>query len=190
MRTLSTALRHPRIHAWARRYLNPWVTHLGLAGGRVSPIGLLYHVGRRTGLPYATPLAIHRHGDDLFIPLTYGPASRWCLNVQASGACRVRLRGREFAACRPRIVGRGALPGRLRTAYRMIGLEQFLELRVEGLPQPIPTGAGDEPAPADPPHDGTASLPTGGPLAEVRRDDGELEGFVRQGADEWLTPTG
>ena len=155
MLPLSDALRHPRLHGWARRYLNPWVVRLGLAGGRHSPIGLVLHAGRRSGRPYATPLAIHRHGDSLFIPLTYGPAARWCLNVQAAGACRVRLRGRELAATHPRIVGRGALPRRLRTAYRLLGMAQFLELRV-GEPR-----GSDEPSGPGPARAATDGLPQG-----------------------------
>ena len=128
MLPLSSALRHPRLHSWARRYLNPWVVRLGLAGGRYSPIGLVLHVGRRSGRPYATPLAIHRRGDQCFVPLTYGPNARWCLNVLAAQGCRVRLRGREYEAIHPRVVGRGALPPPLRTAYRLIGMREFLAL--------------------------------------------------------------
>ena len=128
MLPLSDALRHPRLHGWARRYLNPWVVRLGLAGGRWSPIGLVLHVGRRTGQRYATPLAIHRRGERCFVPLTYGPNARWCQNVLAAGGCRVRVHGREYVGTDPRVVGRGALPAGLRMAYRLVGMREFLEL--------------------------------------------------------------
>ncbi len=128
MLPLSDALRHRLLHGWARRYLNPWVVRLGLAGGRHSPIGLVRTVGRRSGRVYATPLAVHRRGERCYIPLTYGPAARWCQNVLAAGGCRVRIRGREYAAVGPRVVGRGALPAGLRTAYRLVGMREFLEL--------------------------------------------------------------
>jgi len=122
------ALPHPWLHLVARRYINPWVVRLGLAGGRRSPIGLVLNVGRRTGRPDATPLAVHRHAGRCFVPLTYGPNARWCLNVVAADGCRIRLRGREYEAMHPRVVGRGALPPSLRAAYRLLGMGEFLAL--------------------------------------------------------------
>lgn len=110
--------------------MNPWVLRLGLAGGRWSPIGLVLSVGRRSGRRYATPLAVHRRGDVLFVPLTYGPGAHWCLNVSAAGSCIVRLRGRDLAAGRPRVLRRQDLPRRLRVAYRLTGIRDFLELTV------------------------------------------------------------
>jgi hypothetical protein len=65
-----------------------------------------------------------------FVPLTYGPNARWCLNVVAADGCRVRLRGREYEASHPQVVGRGALPPSLRAAYRLIGMREFLALTV------------------------------------------------------------
>lgn len=101
---------------------------LGLAGGRRSPIGLVLTVGRRSGRPYATPLALRRHADRCYVPLTYGPNARSRLNVLAADGCQVRLRGREYDAVDPRVVGRGALPPPLRAAYRRIGMREFLAL--------------------------------------------------------------
>jgi deazaflavin-dependent oxidoreductase (nitroreductase family) len=124
------ALPHPWLRALAARFLNPVVLRLGLAGARWSPIGVVLHVGRRSGRRYATPLAVHRRGDRLFVPLTYGPDARWCLNVLAAGGCRMRLHGRELAAVRPRVIGRAALPASLARLYRPIGMRDFLELAV------------------------------------------------------------
>lgn len=124
------ALPHPWLRAVAARFLNPWVLRLGLAGARWSPIGVVHHVGRRSGRRYGTPLAIHRRGDRLFVPLTYGPDARWCLNVLAAGGCRVLLRGRELEASRPRVVGRDALTSSLARRYRLVGMRDFLELTV------------------------------------------------------------
>jgi deazaflavin-dependent oxidoreductase (nitroreductase family) len=120
----------------ARRYINPWVVRLGPAGGRWSPIGLVLNVGRRSGRRYATPLAVHRRGEQCFVPLTYGPHARWCLNVVAADGCRVRLRGRESKAIHPRVVGRGALPPALPAAYRPIGMREFLALTLVEPPTP------------------------------------------------------
>jgi deazaflavin-dependent oxidoreductase (nitroreductase family) len=135
------SLRHRRLHVLARRFLNPIVVRLGLAGGRRSPIGLVHTVGWRSGLDRATPLAVHRRGDRLFVPLTYGPAARWVLNVEAAGACHVRLDGADLTAVEPRLVGRWALPRVLAAAYGIVRMDQFLELRVTETERP--QGAGD-----------------------------------------------
>jgi deazaflavin-dependent oxidoreductase (nitroreductase family) len=139
------ALPHPWLHRLARRYLNPWVLRLGLAGGRWSPIGLVLTVGRRSGRRYATPLAVHRQGERCFIPLTYGPNARWCLNVLAADGCRVRIRGHAYAGTDPRVVGRGALPPTLRSAYRMIGMREFLALTVRATLSDAPIPLGGDP---------------------------------------------
>ncbi len=123
-------LRRRGLHRFARRFMNPVVVRWGLAGGRRSPIGLVLHVGRRSGRPLATPLAVHRLGRTLVVPLTYGPGARWCLNVLAAGSCRVRLHGRELTAVAPRVVPRNVLPQRLSIPYRLAGIRDFLELTV------------------------------------------------------------
>lgn len=123
-------LPHGWLHLVARRFLNPLLVRLGVPGRRHSPVGLVLSVGRRSGRSYATPLAIHRRGNRLLIPLTYGPNARWCLNVLAAGACRVRLDGRAMDASRPLVLGRAALPRSLREPYRWVRIREFLELSV------------------------------------------------------------
>jgi deazaflavin-dependent oxidoreductase (nitroreductase family) len=135
------AVPHRGLHAFARRWLNPWVLHLRLAGGRRSPLGLVHHVGRRSGRAYATPLAVHRRGGRLFVPLTYGPNARWCLNVRAAGSCLVSLRGQRLSAARPRVIERASLPPGLRRAYRVIPIREFLDLTIIG-PEPARGGTG------------------------------------------------
>ena len=128
--TGTVPLPHGWLHFLARRFLNPWLVRLGVAGRRHSPLGLVFSVGRRSGRAYATPLAIHRRGDRLLIPLTYGPNARWCLNVLAAGACRVRLDGWDIDASGPRVLSRAALPRSLRDPYRLVRMREFLALTV------------------------------------------------------------
>lgn len=104
---------------------------LGIPGARGSPIGLVMHVGRRSGRTLATPLAVHRVGLRCLIPLTYGPGARWCQNVLAAGCCRLRLRGLELTLVRPRVVGSAALPMPFRLLYRLVGIREFLQLSVD-----------------------------------------------------------
>jgi len=128
--TGTATLPHGWLHFVARRFLNPVIVGLGIAGRRHAPLGLVFSVGRRSGRAYATPLAIHRRADRLVIPLTYGPNARWCLNVLAAGACRVRLDGRDLDASGPRVVSRASLPRSLREPYRLVRIREFLELTV------------------------------------------------------------
>lgn len=121
-------LRHTLLHEVARRFLNPVVVRLGLAGSRYSPIGLVLHVGRRSGHVYATPLAIHRRRNRLVVPLTYGPAAHWCRNVFVADGCRVRLGGREYQVFKPQVVSLDSLPPSMRRAYRLVGMRAFLQL--------------------------------------------------------------
>ncbi len=158
---LAPALPRRRLHVLARRWLNPLVVRAGVAGARWSPIALVLHVGRRTRRRYATPLLVHRWGAHLVVPLTYGPAARWCLNVLAAGRCVVRLGGREVAAAEPSVIGLPDLPPRARRLYRRIGITAFLRLTVEGA---IPT-----------PPDAAASGRTG-PVADALRDRTQLGG--------------
>ncbi|MGZ3640804.1 MAG: nitroreductase family deazaflavin-dependent oxidoreductase [Candidatus Limnocylindrales bacterium] len=106
-------------------------------------MSLVHHVGRLTGRAYATPLAVHRRGDRLFVPLTYGPNARWCLNVMAAGSCRVQVRGQVLVAGRPHVVGRASLPEGLRVPYRLVRMQEFLELTITGLGSGDPGSGGD-----------------------------------------------
>lgn len=133
-------LRHRLLHVVARRCLNPIVVRLG-AGGRFSPVALVLHLGRRSGRRYATPLAVQREDDRLFICLTYGPATRWCLNILAAGGCTVRLKGREYIAVEPRIVARDELPSRLRRRYALVRMSEALSLRIADAPARVAPGA-------------------------------------------------
>jgi deazaflavin-dependent oxidoreductase (nitroreductase family) len=105
-----------------------------VAGVRRSPIGLVRHVGRRSGRSYATPLAVHREDRSLYVPLTYGPNARWCLNVLAAGRCTVRLGGRELEADEPVVVSLDGLPPRLRRIYGVIPIRAFLRVSIVDRP--------------------------------------------------------
>jgi len=113
----------------SKRLLTPLVR--GFAGKRL--LALLQHVGRRSGRTYTTPIIVRRAGDRFFIALTYGPATDWCRNVLAAGACAIQLRGRWYRADEPQIVGRAVALGSFsrveRTLLRIMGVDQFVQLR-------------------------------------------------------------
>lgn len=79
-----------------------------LAGRAWFPLwGVVHHVGRRSGTPYAVPVAlVPVRADDLFlIGLPWGPRTNWARNVLAAGDATVTWKGRDWAAVSPRLAG-------------------------------------------------------------------------------------
>lgn len=102
-RPLGDVLRHDLTSFVTRRF-DPVVMRLGLAGGRVSPWGVLEHVGRATGAVHRTPVTPHLVDDHVFIPLPYGTDVQWVQNVLVGGHCRVQLHETIYDLDEPRIV--------------------------------------------------------------------------------------
>jgi deazaflavin-dependent oxidoreductase (nitroreductase family) len=107
-----------------------------LAGRRFFGLwGIVHHVGRRSGMAYATPVVILGAGDELFIPLPFGPSTQWPRNVLAADGCRIRWRGRDYHTVAPEVVERSlVLPGVnpiLRALIPIVGIRHFLRLREE-----------------------------------------------------------
>lgn len=113
----------------ANRLLAPFAAHL-------PGLGILEHVGRRSGTLRRNPLAIFRRGPDRYvIALWYGPDVEWVGNVLAAGGCRVRTRGRWIKLADPRRFhdpSRREIPWYLRPVAALLRVEHFLELRRAG----------------------------------------------------------
>ena len=118
-----------------------WLTRVNLVvtnrltapiAGWMPWFGLLEHVGRRTGVVRRTPLNAFRHGDRLIIALTYGPDVEWLANVEAAGACRMRMGGRWVRLAEPRRFrdpARRQVPWVVRPVLAVLGVSDFVELR-------------------------------------------------------------
>jgi deazaflavin-dependent oxidoreductase (nitroreductase family) len=65
--------------------------------------GIVYHHGRRSGRPLATPVAVRRTPDGFVIALPFEGA-QWYRNVLASGGCVLRWKGADHQTERPQIV--------------------------------------------------------------------------------------
>ena len=99
---------------------------------------LVRHTGRRSGRQYVTPVGAELTGNTVVIPLTFGTESDWSRNVRAAGGCSIRLGGTDYDAVAPEVLSAGEARPVLRSAYsawqrgmfRMIGIKQFLLLRV------------------------------------------------------------
>ncbi len=119
------------------RVLNPLVRRLaGRPHFRMA--AQIRHVGRRSGRPYMTPAGARVSGDVALIPLTFGNQSDWSRNVRAAGGCSIRVNGRDYDATQPQFLNpqeakqlvRSAFSPLERASFRMLGIRQFLRLRV------------------------------------------------------------
>ena len=122
-----------RVRRFNRRVFNPLVLALTAGGRRGAYFGLVRHVGRRSGRPYATPVWTIRTRDGFLVPLTYGTRADWCRNVLAAGAATIVHRGVEAAVDRPAVVRAAVVVPRLppaqRAVMRLVGMRHFLLLR-------------------------------------------------------------
>lgn len=80
-----------RFIAKSNRYLaNPV---LGLLAGKIGPLAVLEHTGRKSGKQRTIPIMAFREPDGMVIALTYGPTTDWVRNVMAAGSTAVTVRG-------------------------------------------------------------------------------------------------
>ncbi|MFF0543941.1 nitroreductase family deazaflavin-dependent oxidoreductase [Nocardia thailandica] len=73
-----------------RRVTNPV---LGTLAGRVPPLAVVEHRGRRTGAAYRTPVLLFHAAGRYRIALTYGPDTDWVRNVTAAPEFVLYTRG-------------------------------------------------------------------------------------------------
>jgi len=103
------------------RHIAPWFPGLGL----------VLHVGRRSGRVYRTPVSLFTADGHYTIALTYGAGADWVRNVLAEGGCRVVHRGKEVRLAEPRVVHdetRAAIRPLERFFLRLFGIADFLVL--------------------------------------------------------------
>jgi deazaflavin-dependent oxidoreductase (nitroreductase family) len=144
--------RNPRIgSAFVNSVVNPALVRRGLAGGGASELGVLEHVGRRSGTHRWTPVHPEPTADGFRIMVPLGPHSEWARNVLAAGHCRLRLHGIDYDLDEPVMIPAGdaeALPGAVRGLITALGF-QYLKLRTLGsdagvlgptIAEPEPTG--------------------------------------------------
>ena len=122
-----------------------WLTRVNLAfanrllapfAARLPGLGIVEHVGRRSGIVRRNPIALFRRGQDRYVTaLWYGPETQWARNVLASGRCRIHTRGRWIHLAEPRRFrdpGRREIPWFLRPIAALLRVEEFVELTRAG----------------------------------------------------------
>jgi deazaflavin-dependent oxidoreductase (nitroreductase family) len=100
-----------------RRVTNPVQR---LWAGWVPTMGILEHVGRKSGKQFRTPLTVFSTDDGVAILLTYGPNRDWLKNITAAGGGRMRRYGKTFALAEPRVMTKAEAAQSVRGAWRPI----------------------------------------------------------------------
>jgi deazaflavin-dependent oxidoreductase (nitroreductase family) len=97
-------------------------------------MGVVVHVGRKTGRVYRTPVLVFQQGDRFVIALTYGRESEWVRNVVAQGGCELEAGGHRLRLTNPHLYRderRRAVPGFVRIMLGVLNVSDFLELTVQ-----------------------------------------------------------
>lgn len=77
-----------------------------LWAGWAPGMGVLEHVGRRSGRVYRTPLMVFSTEEGVAILLTYGPDRDWLKNLNAAGGGRLLRHGRSHTVGNPQVMTR------------------------------------------------------------------------------------
>jgi deazaflavin-dependent oxidoreductase (nitroreductase family) len=133
--TINLGPRARRAVRFVASFVNPLV--LLVAGRRWMPVvGILDHRGRRSGRMYATPIGMRRLGDGFLIPRTFSDNAAWYLNIKAAGGATVKYLGRTYELVEPEVVdyaaARPAFPRYELLQFRLIGINEYLRLRIAG----------------------------------------------------------
>jgi hypothetical protein len=84
--------RHPRFGAsWVTRVADPWLVRQGIVDKSEGEIGLIEHVGRKSGIVRVSPVHPVRTSDGFRIIVPLGLESQWARNVLTAGRCRLQL---------------------------------------------------------------------------------------------------
>ncbi len=68
------------------------------ARARRTVLGIVHHVGRRSGKAYASPVLVAVRRDSIVIPLMYGLERDWVRNLRHAGTFTLTFRGASSRA--------------------------------------------------------------------------------------------
>jgi deazaflavin-dependent oxidoreductase (nitroreductase family) len=97
--------RHPRFGAaWVNRVADPWLVRQGIVVKSEGEIGLIEHVGRKSGIVRVSPVHPVRTevGFRIIVPL--GLESQWARNVLTAGRCRLQIGEVVYDLDEPRLI--------------------------------------------------------------------------------------
>lgn len=113
------------------RIVDPWLEGHGLIGGSHGELGLIEHVGRKSGTVRRTPIHPVPISDGFRIIVPIGDRSEWARNVLAAGHCRLVLGDRQLELDEPELEMPAEvpdLPAPVRVLFEWLGF-RYLRLR-------------------------------------------------------------
>lgn len=114
---------------FVNRIINPWLVRNGFVGVSRGELGLIEHVGRRSGIVRRTPIHPMPTADGFRIIVPIGERSEWAQNVQAAGHCRLFIGDRVFELDEPKFerpADVANLPRLVRTLFEWLGFRYLL----------------------------------------------------------------
>jgi deazaflavin-dependent oxidoreductase (nitroreductase family) len=106
---------------------------LALAETGKGPYTVVYHVGRRSGKVYSTPVFAYYNGETIIVPLPYGENVDWLRNVLAKGNCEIVGNRSKMTAANLEILESAAalplLPRWRGKVFQIFKIEKFLRLK-------------------------------------------------------------
>jgi deazaflavin-dependent oxidoreductase (nitroreductase family) len=101
--------------------------------GWAPTMGILEHVGRKSGKLYRTPLSVFSTDDGVAVLLTYGPNRDWLKNVVSAGGGRMRRYGKTLELTEPRVMPKTeaaqSVKGLCRPIFARLPFEQAVLLK-------------------------------------------------------------
>lgn len=114
------------------RIVDPWLERRGFISGSRGELGLIEHVGRKSGIVRRTPIHPMPTADGFRILVPIGEQSEWARNVLAAGHCRLVLGDRLLELDEPVLVtpsNEAGLPRPMRLLFEWLGF-RYLRLRM------------------------------------------------------------
>jgi deazaflavin-dependent oxidoreductase (nitroreductase family) len=104
-----------------------------------SEMSIISHTGRKTGIPYRTPVEAIFLDNEVLIGLVYGRKTDWLKNVLAQGGCSIFYNLQTFTATDPIILPADAArkllpPGNTKIPKNGAIAGEYLHLLVKCLP--------------------------------------------------------
>ena len=113
------------------RIVDPWIEGHGVFRGSHGELGLIEHIGRKSGTVRRTPVHPMPTADGFRIIVPIGDKSEWARNVLAAGHCRLELGDRHLELDEPVLEQPAdvpALPRPVRALFESLGF-RYLRLR-------------------------------------------------------------
>lgn len=128
--------KNPQLQGAVRRMNRDYLNSKAMeTAGRVgSNTSVVKHTGRKSWMPYETPVQAIRLNGGFVIPLPYGASADWVQNVMAAESASIVYGGSTYQVFEPEVVDYEEVghhfSDRDQQAHRLFGLDTFLHVTV------------------------------------------------------------